>query len=209
MPATITPVNAWTTPLQGPANGDAVDGGAGAIYFDMGQWLSNRIEYLRQRSLGTDQDTLRVGPHALRNLSSRFAFQSGTGAPIAWNQSDVTDAGLLAFKLTLPKRGTITSVTAYVKGAAGHAGLPGTMPALALLSQDIAGIGNGTAEGAQSDTSGSTGAYQAAHTITISGLSIAFLHDDLVDYYVHFTGEDGANKLTGLLLSGIVVAVDP
>jgi hypothetical protein len=49
MPAAITPANTWTTPVNGPANGDPVDGSPSGASFLMGQALANRIEYIKSR----------------------------------------------------------------------------------------------------------------------------------------------------------------
>jgi hypothetical protein len=109
-----------------------------------------------------------------------------------------TGAGLFLFMDRLPHAGVITSVTVKYEGATGHAAFPGgapaTMPSLELIK--VGSLGSTSSIGTVSDTSASAGVYEAAHAITISGLSETT--DLTTDRYVLvFTAESGINSIAG------------
>lgn len=102
----------------------------------------------------------------------------------------------------LPYLGTITAITAYVDPKNGHAGLPGTMPRIKLSSRTH-GVDGDTDIAQQTDTSANLTAYQALHTITLSGLSQTV--DGTKMYYVEVQSEGGANALDFFQLMGLTV----
>lgn len=99
----------------------------------------------------------------------------------------------------LPIGMVVTSVTIYLSGNAGHVGLPGTMPTLAV-SHYAAGSGYtaGVSLGTATDGSANTTAYQAYHALTLSGLSYTVAQNDVL--LLVFTSESGANALSSLNL---------
>lgn len=102
----------------------------------------------------------------------------------------------------LPYLGTITAITAYVDPKNGHGGLPGTMPRLKLSSRTHGSVGD-TDVAQQTDTSANVAAYEALHTITLSGLSATI--DGTKMYYVEVQSEGGANALDFFQLMGLTV----
>ena len=95
------------------------------------------------------------------------AFNNGS---ISYAKALSTDDNIQLGLAALPDHGVITTIVATVQGDPGsHSALPTNMPDLRLYRQDS--VGALTLEGSQSDTSGSVGAYEAVHTITISTLS--------------------------------------
>lgn len=90
---------------------------------------------------------------------------------------------------------TITAVTARVKGGPLMGGLPANTPIVTLYRVDLT-LGTVTSVGAQTDTSANIAAYQALHTVTISGLS------EVVDstkyaYLVRVQGDTGSGGTFG------------
>ncbi|WP_437591483.1 hypothetical protein [Sorangium sp. So ce1000] len=107
-----------------------------------------------------------------------------------------TSASAVSWELDVPHGATLTSVTIRVQPNT-HGSLPATMPQIRVLrtsSNEITGqiVGSVTA-----DSSGSVGAYNAAHSITISGLS-EVIDRSQYNYYVKLEGEASTNSMTGL-----------
>lgn len=210
MPTNITDSNTWTTPLVAPSDGDAV---TGASIQTPVQGVGNRTEFLRKRILGTETgDIISLPLNQFFVAASGGAFKwtasLGAAAEAGWQQNDVGAAYSLGFPVPLPKHCVIKSVTAAIRGASGHAGLPGTMPVLRLLQQDPSG-GNAAVIGSQTDASPNVPSYEVTHLVTISGLSQAVAFDELYNYYVLLHGEGGANAAIGLFLFYIAVTIDP
>jgi hypothetical protein len=102
----------------------------------------------------------------------------------------------------LPYLGTITGVTAYVQGKGGHVGLPGTMPRV-KLSYRAHGTDVVTDVAQQTDTSANTTAYQAVHTIALTGVSEVVNGARM--YFAEVQSEGGANALDFFQLHGLTV----
>lgn len=128
-----------------------------------------------------------------------------------WRQNN-NIAGLIVMPLTnLIDGATMTAVTMQIAGkadaaAAGHAGVPGTLPILHLYKRSgttVTNVAN------QVDTSGTAGAYDAAHTIAITGLTEVIGEDK--QYWVGLSNESGANSVvdtTGILRLVCTFTVD-
>lgn len=206
MPQNITDVNTWTTPLQDLADGDLIDG---AAFLAAQQGVGNRTEFLRKRVYaGESGDTIR--PQLVSNDTAVWAI-GAAGSAYALNQISAAGASILLMPLEpLPKSGLLTSVSINLAGAAGHAGLPGTMPTLRLYRQDIGSVAAPTQVGATiTDTSASVAAYELSHALTITGLTEALAHDSGNRYYIRVTGETGANSVAGLALLDVAALVNP
>lgn len=93
----------------------------------------------------------------------------------------------------IPQGVTVTQVRMYIDPQAGHGALPGGMPAITLYSYS-AGIPR-TTEGTQVDTSASVPAYEATHSVTLSGLSVDTAGKSLE---IAIRGEFGSDWVTGL-----------
>jgi hypothetical protein len=93
----------------------------------------------------------------------------------------------LNFYLTLPIDAVVTAIKLPVNKATADSGLPGVMPTIALTYIDLA-TGSVTSVGSVADTSGSEGAYESHHLISLTGLS----HTVAVGrkYILTITGDD-------------------
>jgi hypothetical protein len=108
--------------------------------------------------------------------------------------------------------GLIKEIGAYVTGGAGHSGLPATMPRLRLIRTSISGGTTTHNELAGvNDPSASLGAYQQQHTIVLTGLTVPVTPPAPSAWtYLNFTGETGANALSGeFKLGGLYVVTSP
>jgi hypothetical protein len=122
-----------------------------------------------------------------------------------WRQNDTTSTNALYYPLDglLPGACTLDEIHVYLTGSAGHGALPGTMPRWVLNRRALA-TGIDTAVQTQPDASGTTGAYQARHTIDGDGI------DETIDrtshsYYLEIDGEYGTNSQDGLLVDSIKI----
>jgi len=105
--------------------------------------------------------------------------------------------GILWIPLTLPHGATLTEITLYHKGNAGHGAFPGgapTMPVITLLRK-VAATGVETTVGTFTDASATAGAYEVIHAITLTGLSEVV--DRTQQYILKLLGEGGANFIAG------------
>lgn len=138
------------------------------------------------------------------NSNDRFNFSNTDSA---WNQSDVTDAGLLSFAVgPLPSGQSgwvFRDLLVWVDGAGGsggaHGGVPATKPTIRLRrlqhgTNVAASIGNAT------DPETTQPAYDDRHTISIEADGTGAMNDDPdtsgavnSSYYFEFTGEASTN----------------
>ena len=122
---------------------------------------------------------------------------------VYWKQNTVgSTEGYLYLPLDfVPLAASITTLTMQLKGASGHAGLPTTMPRIALVRQAPDGSGITVLDTAIDDSEDTT-EYQAVHPVTLSGLNaqpISYV------YMVRITGEFGTNAATGLSVYSVAV----
>ena len=111
-------------------------------------------------------------------------------------QTDVAGSSRV-YQLELPAESavTVTQVRARLAPAGAHGGLPANMPTLSLNYWDVATNSQFTV-GTQTDTSGSVGAYEAVHLVTLTvshALSISGRR-----YVIQINGESSTNALAGL-----------
>ena len=93
----------------------------------------------------------------------------------------------------LPHDNALATLVVRFQGASGHGafpgGAPGVMPTMTLRAVDADGE---TTLGTATDTSGTAGAYEAAHAITMSSISHV-IDRELYRYVLTITAETGAN----------------
>ena len=145
------------------------------------------------------------------NANDRFTPQYETDdAPL--EQTDASGCGKLVIPFGLPFTGMSLSedgVSIQVKGAAGHGGLPGTMPTFAFFVRTYAGTGSGapTQIGATvTDASATVGAYEDLHTISLTFNKRAILASD--QFLLVISGEAGANAIAGLKIYNASLGIE-
>lgn len=186
---------------------DDGDGITGAALVATAQPLADRTNYLKARV----PDTSVIVPfHVYQD--------NATGTGWIFDSTNInwicTSAGtFLHTGLFLPNKGTLTALTAYVAGdstggtayATAGLGLP-TMPILRAYSRDMSAATAWTDEGGATDTAGTEAAFDAAHAVTVSGLSISLAENK--QFMARITGPQGAAYIDdkfGLL--GITAAI--
>lgn len=206
MTTVIVPVNAYAASLSIPADGEGVSAASVALYV---QEIANRLEFIRQRHPGANPvaNLLKViksaGEAVLFPGSTNYQIGLSTISPGVVNNLavSVTEVFLVQFEQLVP--GTvIRNFTAIHRAAGAHAALPAVMPKIELCKLDLTGyIGAGVAPvvtvvDTQSDVSGTTAAFQLAHTITKAiGAPPTVGANEM--WFLRATGESGANALLG------------
>ncbi len=110
--------------------------------------------------------------------------------------SNVTLGDYLYVGLDVPHGATLTSVTIYINPDGAHVGLPANMPRIRVSKIGIGGTE--TVIGVETtDATAFLVVYEAAHTITVSGLS-EVIDRTAYRYNVRLQSESGANALAGM-----------
>lgn len=145
---------------------------------------------------------------ASRSITRVQPFHFRTSDTTVWN---INDAGngiqLLDSAVTLltpvrPPHGVVlTGATLYIQPAA-HGALPATMPQFSVRS--VSATGGQSILGTATDSSANVAAYNAAHTISISGLSHTVDRTTL-RYFVRVVGEGGANFAANLIVAQVAL----
>lgn len=187
---TLTPVDAFSEPVQVEANGTTITKeGIG----DLGlQRLANQATFLKNRTPGAD-------------ASVPIVWNPTAGAPDVSAEWGVAVSGVLlqilvgttprVFCWTPPPKGTLTRIDVLVQGSYSSAthggGLPATMPGIHAYAHD-ASDGTIVDLGGAGDASGDAAAYEVAHLISLTGLT-----QDIADQVVNLvvTGEDSTNAM--------------
>jgi hypothetical protein len=115
-----------------------------------------------------------------------------------------TTANFLYYMIHVPHGVTLTAVSVYLEGLAGHGGLPATMPAVALITVTPSSGSSAITSGPTSDSSANVAAYEAAHAITLSGLSVS-IDRTTKRYIVRVSNESSTNSLHYLTVYGVAV----
>lgn len=119
--------------------------------------------------------------------------------------AQTTTAAIAYAKLDLPQGSTLTGVTMYVIGAAGHAAFPGGKPPVMPTFQirKMAAALTSSAIGAlQTDPSATAVAFEAVHSFSLTGLTEVIDNSSFV-YYVECKAENGAAPA----ISGDIIAL--
>jgi hypothetical protein len=154
--------------------------GAGAITYSAGKWpgLSSRVITRIQDTFG--------------GFSSASWSRNSNGL---WVQLTANTDEVLFPLNNLIDGASLTSVIVRVDGdlagGGSHGGLPATMPRLTVYRRDDGA--SLTQLGQATDSSSSVGAYDAAHEITVSGLTDTI--DEAKPYFASLRGESGANSI--------------
>ena len=140
--------------------------------------------------------------------STRWSLVAGGSS--AYFTQTVTGAGNIDIEIEgLPNGATLDSVGVYLKGAAGHAGTPGTLPRLKVYQRSVSAdpaaaltqIGS-----TATDPYTSSAVYQANHLVTASSLAHTIDVSATGNIYIaRIEGEGGANFVAGLIASSLVV----
>lgn len=197
MPTTVTPVDAWTTPIQVPNDGTEIANQASLLLFV--QALADQATYMRKGIPGLAASIqVEVPLFDGYNINTRFSRLSSGGVI----QSNITDAGEVVYHLPVPPYGKIDQLHLLCDGRDGtfgsaHGGLPATMPQLAL-KRVTATAGNTDVTTAAvgstaTDSSASAAAYDKVHLISKTGMAHTILADS--SYWVSIKGEAGANSI--------------
>lgn len=129
-----------------------------------------------------------VGPPDLLGAAQWFVLSNGRPAQILAGAS-------VFFQLDVPHGATLTAVSIAVAPDNTHGTMTGvTRPMLEVLKIDASGAE--TLVGSQMDPNIILASYQAAHTISVTGLSEA-INRSTCTYVAALRGEDGANFKTG------------
>jgi hypothetical protein len=209
MPTNIVDLNAYTSPVVVPNNGELITGGDRLL---TAQALANRTEYLRQTGWGSRTATFRSVPLS-RFVPNQFVvpqqYQYSSVSPPGigtWNQLTVSSAAPLLMDLDLPPGVTLTRVILTVDGdAAGsgpHGALPATMPDLSLLITNPNTAAVFTTD-TQIDTSPDVATYDGGHFID---LVVSRVVTEDRRFQVRFRGETGANSQAGLTIFGLQIS---
>jgi hypothetical protein len=160
--------------------------------------ITDRLVYLRNRTKTKTMTGIQV-PLGLacvdqETLANPDAWQYRARYLVEHDKSNNNKAVIELGGLLLPDGVTITEVQALAHGdiftTGTHAGLPGTMPTIRFREMNTSGGVNYTAS--QADTSGSVGAYEVDHPITVT---VSRTIDHLMRYMIIIEGEQGANSL--------------
>jgi len=164
------------------------------------------VDYpLFPRSVARAQNLIAAAP---QSASNRAPYTPGWGWEGAWIQTNVGAADYLDVPLLLPHGSVLTLLQIYLKGSnlpGVHAAMPATKPQVrAFRIDETLGIASVTPiTSLTTDPETVVANYEAAHVITISGLSVS-IDNTIYRYSVRVIGETGANSQTGLELCGIL-----
>jgi hypothetical protein len=118
----------------------------------------------------------------------------------------VTTGTVIKIPVEVPSGATLTGLTMRVIGG-GNAALPAVMPRFTFRVLTLAG--NTTAgNGPQVDASVNVAAYNAEHTIAMTGLSEA-INNETKRYIVEFVSESGADSSSGFVIVGTTATFTP
>lgn len=104
----------------------------------------------------------------------------------------------------LPHGQTITEISVRLNPTDVGA-LPGTMPSMAFLKVNRTTLAE-TTIGSATDSSGTTGAYNAAHDLTVTGLS-EVIDRGTYSYYVIVRGSSGSTPANDIIMSGPIATI--
>jgi len=188
------------TPAPPPASYTHVDDGDADSVALLDAQLEAIEDALEHRHFGAGEHQVVLGV-PLINQNSRWTYDETNRA---WVQTDITSAGLLLWPVAVPptfpgdptgEGGRITELHVRVDGNAGPgAGTHGALPALPQIKfwrrdgATVTQLGSTTVDG-----SGTVGAYETAHNISITGLTESILATR--SYWVSVEGESGGNAL--------------
>jgi hypothetical protein len=134
-----------------------------------------------------------VSRRARASVVGASGFTSDAGGFVT--QSSTTDANV-TWEIEPPHGSTLTSAYIVVQPNT-HGSLPAVMPKIRLMRTSSNEITLQTVGSSATDASGSVGAYNVAHPITLSGLS-EVVDRSQYNYFIKLDGEASTNSMTGL-----------
>ena len=178
MPANVVPAAGWPT-IQVPTNGESAD--ATALLSTTVQPIANRLERIRTRVIGSGTGYGISVPGGAPLYSDNaivptFASSPGTGSRYLVDLSLTLSATAL-WDWTLPFGALVTEVHASVVGVGGTV-LPVAKPYMVIETLSIGG--GYTTHATVTDASATLGAYQVAHSLSLTGLSVSVGSGDVV-----------------------------
>ncbi len=207
MPTPVTPVDAWTTPLNIPADGEPANSASILQYM---QVAANRLQFLRNRLIGASQQAVRLHVPVFAPGQANWTV-SGTFYPNAFCSVSTLQTYYMPIQGWGASVGgqssqpAITQIGCVLQGASGHAALPAIMPRLQLVSHlSAAAIGGSgaipeTVHADQVDTSANTAAYQVWHNVQQT-LGVVVPYNPTAQYGLRLSSEAGANAIVGLTI---------
>ncbi len=171
---------------------DGVDGGDYTLTSKLRLLGTDKFELGGQLLYSARSVTRNLPMRAEGVSSSDWTFDpTVAGVGKAYN---LTVGASLYVPLALPVDSVLTAVSVRFRGASGHGALPAVMPQISLLRYDSAAATLTSTLGSTTDASASTGVFEAAHTLAISGLSHTV---DAASYYMlRIIAESGVNSAT-------------
>lgn len=197
MPGSITDVDEFPV-VQHITDGDPLNSGA---FSNEMQLLANRTRHLANRVVGAGvagSDSVSVPlPMAYPAHASGAPTWEFDGANLVFAQVTLSTAAYLVWGLPYPNA-ALVSFEVTIDPAPGHGGLPAVMPQVEL---GYVGTGGPTIIDTQVDASGSVGAYEAEHTITLTLGSPEAIDNAARQYFVRLRGESSTNSVAGTTLT--------
>lgn len=192
MSHSLTEVASFDAAIVVPDDGDAE--GAASVQTPL-QSLANRTKFLNAHSQASTTET--------RGMPFLLGFNSGWSVQSADNTVTENAAGgssdVANLMLELPNGQALTAITVNIKPATGaaHSSAPNPMPTIKAWAVSLSG-GAVTQLGATTaDVFTTQAAYEAAHPITISGISHT-IDRTAFRYLVQVFGEGATNGVAGL-----------
>jgi hypothetical protein len=203
----LTPVDAFTSPVTVPDDGDPKSAASVELPF---QALADRVEFLRNRSWEAVAGR-RIVTLAPFVASAGWSFNdSSVGPRYGLLQTDVASARRLFF--SLPNiNARLVALRAYVHGngstIGAHGALPATLPVLRLRTFDV-DTDTLTSVASATDAPANVAAYETSHSFGITGQNL-LLSTPRLNTYLQFEGETGANSVANaLMLLALEVELD-
>lgn len=239
MPITITESDAFPTTLTAPAAGEPASAPALLSQYLQGvanrtRYLLNRrttdaasitsngarVSYLESLVVGgVSGSTYSIWIPLSNGLCTDTggirdwypSFSTYNTRPILLAASNIASPVIFDISPYLPVHGGyLLSATATLHPASGHAGLPVTMPTIAVFSQ-ATGVGTSSHSPAittlmsGTDSSGNVTAFQLVHGMTASGAPVSI--DASKNHFIQINGEGGTNALTTCVITGLQILI--
>ncbi|MBA3844794.1 MAG: hypothetical protein H0X39_19620 [Actinobacteria bacterium] len=118
----------------------------------------------------------------------------------------VTYQATMQYPISPPDGSTIQTLTAIVRGVAGHVALPATRPNVALVVYDSQ-TGATAAYSAGTDAPANVAAYEVAHSFMRTALGVV-VDRSRYSYSIAVGSEGGANALAGMAIYGVSYVAD-
>ena len=125
----------------------------------------------------------------------------------SWQCATTTSTNVLLIPLdesALPNGVTLSSVAINIQGSGTDAALPALMPALSIWRVPITGGTTVQLGSTATDTSTPLAAYQALHSITVTGIAATVDRSQYI-YYAQLRPESSTNATSGMLAFGASV----